>query len=402
MVKKLRSFIIITFILFISVFSLGKDVSFAESGNETVIYSDSNSEISFSGISIYNYGGGYQINVRIKNTANRDIVLQVEDMTVNGISTKAICSIDIPYGETKDGNILVSNEESRKAPLNKVETISIKFRIFDWKDFNFKVKTDFVKIIISKDEIIPSKIFKGCKNTPIGISVSGKSLNDFTFECADACEVNSERTGESSITVGSNVTSSISYGISFDRAGNHKVYAIDGSGEIVDCIQFDIAENHKYSEGEVTKKETCEEDGEKTFECINCKTTYKEVIQRTGHDFGDWEISEEPTALEEGQEERKCDNCGRIETKSIKKLKPYISISKKNVNIKKNAKYTLSILKTAKGDYANLWRISKKNIVKIIKKGDKKCIIKAKKKGTVKITVIMESGISESWTITVK
>ena len=56
---------------------------------------------------------------------------------------------------------------------------------------------------------------------------------------------------------------------------------------------------HEYTE-EVTKVETCEEEGEKTFTCSKCKDTYTETIETQDHIYMDADCTTAKT----------CVNCG--------------------------------------------------------------------------------------------
>ena len=66
---------------------------------------------------------------------------------------------------------------------------------------------------------------------------------------------------------------------------------------------------HKWDEGTITKKPTCEDDGERIFICVNDpehKTS--EEIPAISHDWGSWTIVKEATETEEGLEKRVCKN----------------------------------------------------------------------------------------------
>lgn len=247
-----------------------------------------------------------------------------------------------------------------------------------------------------------TKIFNGCKGSPVEISISGNSTNDFTFQCNDGCAIKVEKIGESSVSIGGFSSTSLSYALTFDKAGSHKVSAYNYQGQIADTVIFDIAENHTYNDGIVSKEATCDEDGEKTFTCNNCKNTYTEIIEKTGHSFSEWEISEEATALEDGAETRMCYNCKKEETRLIDKLVAFVNLEKKKLNLKVGKTYNLKISDNAYGDYAKNWKSSNKKIVKVNNKNKESCTIKAVKKGKCKVVVMMESGCKAICVVNVK
>ncbi|MBQ6165134.1 MAG: hypothetical protein IJK23_11725 [Clostridia bacterium] len=68
-----------------------------------------------------------------------------------------------------------------------------------------------------------------------------------------------------------------------------------------DASHVETAE-HTWNKGKVTKKATCETDGEKTFTCTDCGAKKIESIPATGHAFGDWK------ELNENEHQRVCAN----------------------------------------------------------------------------------------------
>lgn len=301
------------------------------------------------------------------------------------------------------------------------------------------VKSDPDPLLV---ELAPTKSFNGCKNSPVEISITGNPKNDFTFQCYDGCVIKVEKVRESSTSIGGFSSTSLSYALTFDKPGSHKVSAYNYQGKIADTAIFDIAESHSYDDGVVTQEETCEKDGIKTFTCDNCKNTYTESIKATGHtydngvktknatcisdgiktftclkcsktrieaipatgehSFSDWDVSEEPTALEEGKETRTCFNCGKEDSRKVEKLEAFVNLVKKKLNLKVGKSYNLKIYDHAYGDEVKNWEISNSKVAKISRTGDRFCTIKTVKKGKCKITVIMKSGCTETCTVNVK
>ena len=64
---------------------------------------------------------------------------------------------------------------------------------------------------------------------------------------------------------------------------------------------------------------TCTEDGKYTATCTVCGKTVTEVLPATGHDWSEWEVTKEATAEENGERHRFCHGCGKEETESYAK-----------------------------------------------------------------------------------
>ena len=77
------------------------------------------------------------------------------------------------------------------------------------------------------------------------------------------------------------------------------------------------ATGHNYSEWDVTKKETCEEDGSRKRVCAKCGDVSTEIIPASGHDFTDWTEIRKATGTETGIREKTCANCGERITEEI-------------------------------------------------------------------------------------
>ena len=76
----------------------------------------------------------------------------------------------------------------------------------------------------------------------------------------------------------------------------------EAGGETAEGSYTITVRDHAWDKGKVTKKASCEEDGEKTFTCANCGETKTEPITATGHDWGAW------TKLNDKQHQRVCAN----------------------------------------------------------------------------------------------
>ena len=151
----------------------------------------------------------------------------------------------------------------------------------------------------------------------------------------------------------------------------------------------------------VDKKATCGTAGSQHEECAVChgkgKTT---AIPASGqHSFGSYKITKQATALREGSQERSCSVCGKVEGKSVSKLKPFVkSTVRGTVPMKVKQSIRKLPLTMQKGDSVKSWKSSNKKVAVVNSKGK----ITAKKAGRVKITATLKSGLKKVFTVKVQ
>lgn len=114
------------------------------------------------------------------------------------------------------------------------------------------------------------------------------------------------------------------------------------------------------------------------------------------HQWGDWNIKKNATISKKGKQSHECLLCGKVETKNISKLKPFVKFPNKKIEVRKSQKLKLKV-NYAKGDSIKKWKTSNKKVVTVSKSGK----ITAKKKGTAKITITMKSGKRATCTVKV-
>lgn len=74
---------------------------------------------------------------------------------------------------------------------------------------------------------------------------------------------------------------------------------------------------HEYDKGVITKKASCETDGERTYTCAGCKESYTEKINATGHAWNEGEITTRATCAKSGIKTYTCTLCSKIKTEEI-------------------------------------------------------------------------------------
>lgn len=159
-------------------------------------------------------------------------------------------------------------------------------------------------------------VIKGCKNSPVGISMTGSSENDtFTFKCGDSCNFRSEYSGHSLLQIGGFVRYSKNYRLVFPVSGEHNVSAFK-DGVLCSTAKIVIADNHSYGNMEVEEAATCTSNGTGKYTCTICKNSYTEQIPATGHKYTE-EITQKQTCTEDEIKIYTCSNCGDRNTKRI-------------------------------------------------------------------------------------
>lgn len=156
--------------------------------------------------------------------------------------------------------------------------------------------------------------------------------------------------------------------------------------------------SHIWGDWIISIEPTCSETGSQYRICDKCGHEEEIPISATGqHDWDEWQKTKSPTVNKTGVKERECIECGAAQTKKIAKLKPFVKLSKKTINLKVGQTYKLNP-KYAKGDTVKKYESSSKKIATVSNKGK----IKAKAKGTAKITVVMKSGKKATCTVRIK
>lgn len=117
----------------------------AKTYESKVVYEDENAIITFTGIS--GDEGEYNIDLMVENLSQRDIVIQVESLSINGFMVDPICSMEISAGKKIKDGIKVWDVLGDVTPMSEISSIEAKFRIFDWEDDDFGYETESVYIL---------------------------------------------------------------------------------------------------------------------------------------------------------------------------------------------------------------------------------------------------------------
>ncbi len=117
----------------------------AKTYESKVVYEDENAIITFTGIS--GDEGNYRIDLMVENLSKRDLVIQVEDFSINGFMVDPICSMEISSGKKIKDGIKVWDVLGDVTPMSEVSAIETKFRVFDWEDFDFGYTTETISIL---------------------------------------------------------------------------------------------------------------------------------------------------------------------------------------------------------------------------------------------------------------
>ena len=142
----------------------------------------------------------------------------------------------------------------------------------------------------------------------------------------------------------------------------------------------------------------CGSEGEEYRYCYTCGKKEYQAIPATGeHRWDNWETVKPATIYQEGIAERECWYCGTVEKKQLKKLTPYVKLSKNSLKLSTGKTYKLKV-GFKKGDKVKQWKSSNTKVASVNSKG----IIRALKAGSCKITVYMKSGKKADCVVTVE
>ncbi len=108
-----------------------------------------------------------------------------------------------------------------------------------------------------------------------------------------------------------------------------RVYCVikDKYGKTVQTKSVKLSLKHVYDSGKVTKKATCQTEGQKVYTCKGCKITKKETLKKTGHSFSGWKVYTAATLTSKGVERNKCKDCTYYKDRTTDKFKTVYHIT---------------------------------------------------------------------------
>ena len=103
----------------------------------TVIYNENGVTVTYLGLEKgAEYEADYKVKLQIKNGSDRDLTVQVRDVSVNDVMVDPVFSCDVVAGKTANDSIKMYNLADYGVP-GAVEKIELKFHFFnsnDWMD----------------------------------------------------------------------------------------------------------------------------------------------------------------------------------------------------------------------------------------------------------------------------
>ena len=90
--------------------------------------------------------GGYQVDVMIENTTDKDVIVQVRDVSINGYMVNEAFSCNVAAGKKANDSIEIYQDELDKNGISVVNTIEAKFVAFDADSYNDIYETGPIKI----------------------------------------------------------------------------------------------------------------------------------------------------------------------------------------------------------------------------------------------------------------
>jgi len=119
------------------------DYTYDDSGDPA--YEGNGIKIKIKGLSEDASVFGSEVTVYVENMGEKDITVQVRDISVNGFMVNGIFSCDVTAGKRAVDGIILSDTDLEENDIEVIEDIELSFHIFD-DEWNTVVDTDAVKI----------------------------------------------------------------------------------------------------------------------------------------------------------------------------------------------------------------------------------------------------------------
>ena len=111
------------------------------------------------------------------------------------------------------------------------------------------------------------------------------------------------------------------------KISDDATYQFVATNDIILTARFTDKENsvcnHIFDTGEITKKASCKEEGERCYTCTICGQKKTEVIPKTAHVFDKGIVTKKPTIDTTGEKVFTCTVCGQKQTEIIEKLQEH-------------------------------------------------------------------------------
>lgn len=333
--KNLLMFLFVTCMMYIT-------FSQTEVYASTVLHQDSNVSITYNGITKESYDNGYDINLLVENFSNRSLVIECEEISINGYMAYSALYIKVAPGKKAIDSIYVNEEYAKLVPINSINEIEVIFNIYDSNDYDFEYKSKRIRLKLTHNSssgsshgngnsgfsgsslesgnntISPSITANACKGFPSKVNIPVSNMQNLTLRCADNCGFSGVRVGQSYVSVGSNSYVALVYNVVFDRSGTHTVTAYDSFGNAVSSILVNVSDKHSYGTfGDRVKLPTCTEDGMTVYTCSVCGFKNIETEKATGHSYNSGIITQQSTCTKNGIKTHTCTKCKDSYTEEI-------------------------------------------------------------------------------------
>ena len=92
------------------------------------------------------YLGGYEIQLKVENTAAKNYTVQIRDFSANGIMCDTICSIDVAAGKTAIDRISVPDYALEEIGQTTMSESEFYFHIFDADTWSDSFDTEIIRL----------------------------------------------------------------------------------------------------------------------------------------------------------------------------------------------------------------------------------------------------------------
>ena len=85
----------------------------------------------------------------IKNNTGKDIIVQDDNVSINGYTVSSLCSADIPNGSARFVELDVSESELEENGIEEIETITFTLNVINPTNFDNYFNTGVLKMTVA-------------------------------------------------------------------------------------------------------------------------------------------------------------------------------------------------------------------------------------------------------------
>ena len=111
---------------------------------EKVLFEGNEIKITYKGIT--SDGFYHNVNVKIENNSDRDYIVQVDDVSVNGYMIDPIFSCDVKSGKKANDKISFFDSDLEENDIKEIKDIELSFHVYNDDEWEDRFDTEMIKI----------------------------------------------------------------------------------------------------------------------------------------------------------------------------------------------------------------------------------------------------------------